>query len=240
MADATKTLTLTASQLIKSYGKNDLSNDVGSAIDSYAYVGRYNNRYRITFRFPKPAFEFTSPCVIKIQLSYYVRSMSGTPSSNFYAALSDKSPLELAAGETRNQFFSSIEINNSYSPLGTVMTTDSAPVAKNLSSHTTGATNTVSLSAGIFNSFLVAASKADYTNDYFYLTMGAYSTWETNNYIRIDATPRPTLILTYTQGLVNYYDNGKWVQCIPHYYENGTWKQCIPHYYINNTWQIVS
>ena len=95
---------------------------------------------------------------------------------------------------------------------------------------TANATHTETLDGSIFKNVY---------NTSFYIVIGGVNTYTSNKYFRIDASPAPTLSVTYIQGTMFYHTNNQWQECLVHYYDGSKWVQVMPKYYDGSKWVQV-
>ena len=212
------TINATPSNFYRLYGTNNYSSLIIST-NTIAYVGRYNNRYRTAFQFNSLSLP-AGAIITDAKLTFYVRAVNNAPADNFYIATTEKNLSGLSNADLITTTTDIESASYKYKQ-------NSSTLMNALSAN---ATHTETLDGSIFKNVY---------NTSFYIVIGGVNTYTSNKYFRIDASPAPTLSITYIQGTMFYRTNNQWQECLVHYYDGSKWVQVMPKYYDGSKWVQV-
>ena len=151
---------------------------------------------------------------------HYVRSLSNAPADNFYIATTEKNLSSLSNADLITTITDIESASYKYKQNSSTL----------MNALTANATHTETLDGSIFKNVY---------NTPFYIVIGGVNTYTSNKYFRIDASPAPTLSVTYIQGTMFYRTNNQWQECLVHYYDGSKWVQVMPKYYDGSKWVQV-
>ncbi len=212
------TVNATCSSFYRLYGTNSYSS-LKISTDTAAYVGHYNNRYRTAFQFNNLSLP-AGAIITDVKLTFYVRSLSNAPADSFYIATTEKNLSDLSNADLITTTTDIESASYKYKQNSSTL----------MNALTANATHTETLDGSIFKNVY---------NTSFYIVIGGVNTYTSNKYFRIDASPAPTLSITYIQGTMFYRTNNQWQECLVHYYDGSKWVQVMPKYYDGSKWVQV-
>ena len=212
------TVNSTCSSFYRLYGTNSYSS-LRISTNTTAYVGYYNNRYRAAFQFNNLSLP-AGAIITDVKLTFYVRSLSNAPADNFYIATTEKNLSSLSNADLITTITDIESASYKYKQNSSTL----------MNALTANATHTETLDGSIFKNVY---------NTPFYIVIGGVNTYTSNKYFRSDASPAPTLSITYIQGTMFYRINNQWQECLVHYYDGSKWVQVMPKYYDGSKWVQV-
>lgn len=215
------TVNATYSNFYRMYGTNNYSS-LTMTTYARAYVGYNGYRYRAAFQFNNLSLP-AGAIITDAKLSFYVNSLSNAPADNFYIAATDKDLSGLSKADLITAMTDIESASYTYKQNST--TTMNALSANS--------THTESLNGATFKNVF------NTSNSSFYIIIGGVNTYTSNKYFRIDASPTPTLSITYIQGTMFYRTNNQWQECLVRYYDGSKWVQVMPKYYDGSNWVQV-
>lgn len=212
------TVNATCSSFYRIYGTNSYSS-LKISTDTIAYVGHYNNRYRTAFQFNSLSLP-AGAIITDVKLTFYVRAVNSAPADNFYIATTEKNLSGLSNADLITTMTDIESASYKYKQNSSTL----------MNALTENATHTETLDGSIFKNVY---------NTSFYIVLGGVNTYTSNKNFRIDASPTPTLSITYIQGTVFYRTNNQWQECLVRYYDGSKWVQVMPKYYNGTQWVQV-
>lgn len=212
------TVNATYSNFYRMYGTNNYSS-LTMTTYARAYVGYNGYRYRAAFQFNNLSLP-AGAIITDAKLSFYVNSLSNVPADNFYIAVTEKNLSGLSNADLITAMTDIESASYKYKQNSSIL----------MNALTAKATHTETLDGSIFKNVYDTS---------FYIIIGGVNTYTSNKYFRIDASPTPTLSITYIQGTMFYRTNNQWQECLVHYYDGSKWVQVMPKYYTGTQWVQV-
>lgn len=212
------TVNVTYSNFYRMYGTNNYSS-LTMTTYARAYVGYNGYRYRAAFQFNNLSLP-VGAIITDAKLSFYVNSLSNAPADNFYIAVTEKNLSGLSNADLITAMTDIESASYKYKQNSSIL----------MNALTAKATHTETLDGSIFKNVYDTS---------FYIVIGGVNTYTSNKYFRIDASPTPTLSITYIQGTMFYRTNNQWQECLVRYYDGSKWVQVMPKYYDGSNWVQV-